>query len=44
MDPVANWVESEHLWHRFARRIGSLWRVDDTYVCIRHCLYRAVVK
>jgi transposase-like protein len=37
--------EFEKLWHRFARRVGSSWRVDETYACIRgrwHCLYRAV--
>jgi len=34
-------------WHRYARRIVSSWRVDETYICIKgkwHCLYRAVDK
>ncbi len=47
---ILRWViryvaEFEKRWHRFARRIGSSWRVGEIYVCIRgtwHYLYRAV--
>jgi hypothetical protein len=49
---ILRWViryvaEFAKRWDCFARRIGSSWRVDDTYVCIRrnwHYLYRAVDK
>src|SRR5450759_4337292 len=39
--------EFEKRWNRYGRRIGSSWRVDETYICIRrkwHYLYRAVDK
>jgi len=39
--------EFEKRWNRFARAIGSSWRVDDTYISIKgiwHYLYRAVDK
>jgi len=49
---ILRWViryvpEFEKRWSRYARRIGSSWRVDETYLCIRrkwHSLYRAVDK
>ena len=49
---ILRWVtryvpEHEKRWNRYARRIGSSWRVDETYLCIQgkwHYLYRAVVK
>src|SRR6266849_3916956 len=31
-------------WSRFARSIGSSWRVDETYISIKGKLYRAVDK
>ena len=37
--------EYEKRWSRFARTVGTSWRVDETYVSIRgrwHYLYRAV--
>jgi transposase-like protein len=47
---IMRWVhhyapEFELRWNRFARPVGSSWRVDETYVKIRGewvCLYRAV--
>jgi len=47
---ILRWViryvpEFEKRWNRHARRIGSSWRVDETYVSVRgkwHYLYRAV--
>jgi transposase-like protein len=37
---ILRWViryvpEFEERWHRYTRRIGSSWRVDETHVCIR---------
>jgi hypothetical protein len=47
---IMRWViryvpEFEKRWNRFARSIGSSWRVDETYISIKgkwHYLYRAV--
>lgn len=47
---ILRWVlryvpEYEKRWSRFARPVGTSWRVDETYVSIRgrwHYLYRAV--
>jgi len=47
---IMRWViryvpEFEKRWNRFARAIGSSWRVDETYISIKgqwHYLYRAV--
>ena len=49
---IMRWViryvpEYEKRWNRFARSIGSSWRVDETYISIKgqwHYLYRAVDK
>lgn len=47
---ILRWVvryvpEFEKRWNRYARRVGTSWRVDETYIAIRgkwHYLYRAV--
>ena len=49
---ILRWViryvpEFEKRWNRWARRVNSSWRVDETYICVRgkwHDLYRAVDK
>ena len=49
---IMRWViryvpEFEKRWNRFARSIGSSWRVDETYISVKgkwHYLYRAVDK
>ena len=49
---ILRWViryvpEFEKRWNRYGRRIGSSWRVDETYILVRgrwHYLYRAVDK
>ena len=49
---VMRWVlryvpEYESRWNRYARRVGSSWRMDETAVSVRgglHYLYRAVDK
>ena len=49
---ILRWVlryvpEYERRWNRFAKRVGSSWRMDETAVAVRgglHYLYRAVDK
>ena len=49
---IVRWVlryvpEYEKRWNRFARPVGTSWRVDETYISVRgrwHYLYRAVDK
>lgn len=49
---ILRWViryvpEFEKRWNRWARRVNSSWRVDETYILVRarwHYLYRAVDK
>ena len=49
---IMRWVvryvpELEKRWNRWARRVNSSWRMDETYICVRgewHYLYRAVDK
>jgi transposase-like protein len=49
---ILRWVlryvpEYEKRWNRFARPVGTSWRVDETYISVRgrwHYLYRAVDK
>jgi transposase-like protein len=49
---IMRWViryvpEFEKRWNRWARRVNSSWRVDETYISVRgrwHYLYRAVDK
>jgi transposase-like protein len=49
---VLRWVtryvpEFEKRWSRFAKAVGTSWRVDETYISIKarwHYLYRAVDK
>jgi hypothetical protein len=49
---ILRWVtryvpEFEKRWARFARAVGTSWRVDETYISIKpkwHYLYRAVDK
>jgi transposase-like protein len=49
---ILRWVlryvpEYEKRWSRFARPVGTSWRVDETYISVRgrwHYLYRAVDK
>jgi transposase-like protein len=49
---ILRWViryvpEYQRRWSRFARPVGTSWRVDETYVSVRgrwHYLYRAVDK
>jgi transposase-like protein len=44
-DPLV--PEFEKRWYRWARRVNSSWRVDETYIRVRgkwHFLHRAVDK